>query len=200
MLQELEIKIGQGAKPGEGGQLPAPKVTVDIAAARGGTPGIELISPPPHHDTYSIEDLAQLIHDCKAARVRVIVKLVSSEGIGTIAVGVAKAGADVINVAGNTGGTGAAAVTSLKYAGRSAEIGVAEVHQALSVNGHPGQGGAALLRRPPDRRRRGRLRPARRRQLRVRHHRADDAQVRDGQELQHQVPGRSHHQPRGVRR
>ena len=135
MLQELEIKIGQGAKPGEGGQLPAPKVTVDIAAARGGTPGIELVSPPPHHDTYSIEDLAQLIHDCKAARVRVIVKLVSSEGIGTIAVGVAKAGADVINVAGNTGGTGAAAVTSLKYAGRSAEIGIAEVHQALVANG-----------------------------------------------------------------
>ncbi|MGU3409502.1 glutamate synthase-related protein [Microbacterium sp. M1A1_1b] len=135
MLQELEIKIGQGAKPGEGGQLPAPKVTVDIAAARGGTPGVELISPPPHHDTYSIEDLAQLIHDCKAARVRVIVKLVSSEGIGTIAVGVAKAGADVINVAGNTGGTGAAAVTSLKYAGRSSEIGVAEVHQALVANG-----------------------------------------------------------------
>ncbi|WP_336671630.1 glutamate synthase-related protein [Tsukamurella sp. USMM236] len=135
MLEELEIKIGQGAKPGEGGQLPGPKVTVDIAAARGGTPGIELISPPPHHDTYSIEDLAQLIHDCKAARVRVIVKLVSSEGIGTIAVGVAKAGADVINVAGNTGGTGAAAVTSLKYAGRSAEIGVAEVHQALVANG-----------------------------------------------------------------
>ncbi|MDF0530613.1 glutamate synthase-related protein [Tsukamurella sp. 8F] len=135
MLEELEIKIGQGAKPGEGGQLPAPKVTVDIAAARGGTPGIELISPPPHHDTYSIEDLAQLIHDCKAARVRVIVKLVSSEGIGTIAVGVAKAGADVINVAGNTGGTGAAAVTSLKYAGRSAEIGIAEVHQALVANG-----------------------------------------------------------------
>ncbi|WP_280467940.1 glutamate synthase-related protein [Nocardia cyriacigeorgica] len=135
MLRELEIKIGQGAKPGEGGQLPAPKVTVEIAAARGGTPGVELVSPPPHHDTYSIEDLAQLIHDCKAARVRVIVKLVSSEGIGTIAVGVAKAGADVINVAGNTGGTGAAAVTSLKYAGRSAEIGVAEVHQALCANG-----------------------------------------------------------------
>ncbi len=121
--------------PARVASCPRPKVTVDIAAARGGTPGIELISPPPHHDTYSIEDLAQLIHDCKAARVRVIVKLVSSEGIGTIAVGVAKAGADVINVAGNTGGTGAAAVTSLKYAGRSAEIGVAEVHQALSVNG-----------------------------------------------------------------
>ncbi|MGU3494970.1 glutamate synthase-related protein [Xanthobacteraceae bacterium A53D] len=134
-LQEIEIKIGQGAKPGEGGQLPAAKVTVEIAAARGGTPGVELVSPPPHHDTYSIEDLAQLIHDCKAARVRVIVKLVSSEGIGTIAVGVAKAGADVINVAGNTGGTGAAAVTSLKYTGRAAEIGVAEVHQALCANG-----------------------------------------------------------------
>jgi glutamate synthase (NADPH/NADH) large chain len=135
MLQELEIKIGQGAKPGEGGQLPAPKVTVEIAAARGGTPGVELVSPPPHHDTYSIEDLAQLIHDCKAARVRVIVKLVSSEGIGTIAVGVAKAGADVINVAGNTGGTGAASVASLRYAGRVAEIGLAEVHQALSAHG-----------------------------------------------------------------
>ena len=135
MLEELEIKIGQGAKPGEGGQLPAPKVTVEIAAARGGTPGVELVSPPPHHDTYSIEDLAQLIHDCKAARVRVIVKLVSSEGIGTIAVGVAKAGADVINVAGNTGGTGAASVTSLKYTGRAAEIGIAEVHQALCANG-----------------------------------------------------------------
>ena len=134
-LEELEIKIAQGAKPGEGGQLPGKKVTVEIAAARGGTPGVELISPPPHHDTYSIEDLAQLIHDAKAARVRVIVKLVSSEGIGTIAVGVAKAGADVINIAGNTGGTGAAAVTSLKNTGRAAEIGLAEVHQALSVNG-----------------------------------------------------------------
>lgn len=135
MLTELEIKIGQGAKPGEGGQLPAPKVTVEIAAARGGTPGVELVSPPPHHDTYSIEDLAQLIHDCQAARVRVIVKLVSSEGIGTIAVGVVKAGADVINVAGNTGGTGAASVTSLRYAGRVAEIGLAEVHQALCAHG-----------------------------------------------------------------
>ncbi len=134
-IQEIEIKIAQGAKPGEGGQLPAAKVSVEIAAARGGTPKVELISPPPHHDTYSIEDLGQLIHDAKAARVRVVVKLVSSEGIGTIAVGVAKAGADVINVAGNTGGTGAAAVTSLKNTGRSPEIGISEVHQALSVNG-----------------------------------------------------------------
>ena len=133
-LEEIEIKIGQGAKPGEGGQLPAAKVTVEIAAARGGTPGVELVSPPPHHDTYSIEDLGQLIHDAKAARVRVIVKLVSSEGIGTIAVGVAKAGADVINIAGSTGGTGAASVTSLKYTGRAAELGIAEVHQALCIN------------------------------------------------------------------
>ncbi|MEK6466531.1 glutamate synthase-related protein [Pseudonocardia alni] len=135
MLEQVEIKIAQGAKPGEGGQLPGAKVTVDIAAARGATPGVELVSPPPHHDTYSIEDLAQLIHDATAARVRVVVKLVSSEGIGTIAVGVAKAGAHVINVAGNTGGTGAANVTSLKFAGRSAELGVAEVHQALSAHG-----------------------------------------------------------------
>ncbi len=135
LLEEVEIKIAQGAKPGEGGQLPAKKVTVEIAAMRGGTPGVELVSPPPHHDTYSIEDLGQLIHDCKATRRRVIVKLVSSEGIGTIAVGVAKAGADVINVAGNTGGTGAAQVTSLKHTGRAAEIGLAEVHKALCENG-----------------------------------------------------------------
>jgi glutamate synthase (NADPH/NADH) large chain len=134
-IREIEIKIAQGAKPGEGGQLPAAKVSVEIAALRGGTPRVELVSPPPHHDTYSIEDLGQLIHDAKAARVKVGVKLVSSEGIGTIAVGVAKAGADVINVAGNTGGTGAAAVTSLKNSGRSPEIGIAEVHQALAVNG-----------------------------------------------------------------
>ncbi|MDD7986288.1 glutamate synthase-related protein [Lentisphaera marina] len=134
-LEQVEIKIAQGAKPGEGGQLPSFKVTVMIASSRGGTPQIELVSPPPHHDTYSIEDLGQLIHDCKASRAKVIVKLVSSEGIGTIAVGVAKAGADVINVAGNTGGTGAAAVTSLKNTGRSAELGIAEVHQALALNG-----------------------------------------------------------------
>ena len=134
-IEEIEIKIAQGAKPGEGGQLPAAKVSVEIASLRGGTPKVELVSPPPHHDTYSIEDLGQLIHDAKAARVKVVVKLVSSEGIGTIAVGVAKAGADVINVAGNTGGTGAAAVTSLKNTGRSPEIGIAEVHQALAANG-----------------------------------------------------------------
>lgn len=130
-LREIEIKLAQGAKPGEGGQLPSQKVTVEIASMRGGTPMVELVSPPPHHDTYSIEDLAQLIHDAHSARVKVIVKLVSSEGIGTIAIGVAKAGADIINVAGNSGGTGAAQVTSLKNTGRVPEIGIAEVHQAL---------------------------------------------------------------------
>ncbi|MGB1361034.1 MAG: glutamate synthase-related protein [Alphaproteobacteria bacterium] len=134
-LREIEIKLAQGAKPGEGGQLPAKKVTIEIASMRGGTPMVELVSPPPHHDTYSIEDLAQLIHDAHCARVKVIVKLVSSEGIGTIAVGVAKAGADVINIAGSTGGTGAAQVTSLKNAGRVAELGIVEVHQALCDTG-----------------------------------------------------------------
>ena len=197
-LEEIEIKIGQGAKPGEGGQLPAPKVNVEIAAARGGTPGVELISPPPHHDTYSIEDLGQLIHDAKAARVKVIVKLVSSEGIGTIAVGVAKAGADVINIAGNTGGTGAAAVTSLKYTGRAAELGIAEVHQALCANGirqkvmlrcsGAMQTGSDVVKAQLDGRR----------QLRVWYHCIDDAQVRYGQELQRQVSRRSNDQRRSV--
>ncbi len=138
-IREIEIKLAQGAKPGEGGQLPAQKVTVEIASMRGGTPMVELVSPPPHHDTYSIEDLAQLIHDAHCARVKVIVKLVSSEGIGTIAVGVAKAGADVINIAGGTGGTGAAQVTSLKNTGRAPELGIAEVHQALCDNGLRGK-------------------------------------------------------------
>ena len=108
------------------------------------------MSPPPHHDTYSIEDLAQLIHDWQAARVRVIVKLVSSEGIGTIAVGVAKAGADIINIAG-TGGTGAAQVTSLKNTGRAAEIGLAEVHPGAVPHRPAPEGDPALLGCPPDR-------------------------------------------------
>ena len=134
-LKEIEIKIAQGAKPGEGGQLPGAKVTLEIATLRGGVPTVELVSPPPHHDTYSIEDLSQLIHDAKAAGVKVGVKLVSSEGVGIIAVGVAKAGADVINIAGNSGGTGAASVTSVKHTGRIAEIGISQVHQALVANG-----------------------------------------------------------------
>jgi glutamate synthase (NADPH/NADH) large chain len=134
---EIEIKVAQGAKPGEGGQLPGFKVTEFIARLRHATPGVMLISPPPHHDIYSIEDLAQLIYDLKQInpRARVCVKLVSSAGIGTVAAGVAKAHADVILVAGNTGGTGASPQTSVKYAGTPWEMGLSEVNQVLTLNG-----------------------------------------------------------------
>ncbi|MEM7568853.1 MAG: glutamate synthase large subunit, partial [Pseudomonadota bacterium] len=135
--EELEIKIAQGAKPGEGGQLPGFKVTEMIARLRHSTPGVTLISPPPHHDIYSIEDLAQLIYDLKQInpRAKVCVKLVSAAGIGTIAAGVAKAHADVILISGNNGGTGASPQTSIKYAGTPWEMGLAEVNQVLTLNG-----------------------------------------------------------------
>jgi glutamate synthase (NADPH/NADH) large chain len=133
---EIEIKVAQGAKPGEGGQLPGFKVTEFIAKLRHATPGVTLISPPPHHDIYSIEDLAQLIYDLKQInpRARVCVKLVSSAGIGTVAAGVAKAHADVILVAGHVGGTGASPQTSIKYAGTPWEMGLSEVNQTLTLN------------------------------------------------------------------
>ncbi len=135
--EELEIKVAQGAKPGEGGQLPGFKVTEMIAKLRHSTPGVTLISPPPHHDIYSIEDLAQLIYDLKQInpRARVCVKLVSSAGIGTVAAGVAKAHADVILIAGHVGGTGASPQTSIKYAGTPWEMGLSEVNQVLTLNG-----------------------------------------------------------------
>ena len=135
--EELEIKVAQGAKPGEGGQLPGFKVTEFIAKLRHATPGVMLISPPPHHDIYSIEDLAQLIYDLKQInpRARVCVKLVSSAGIGTVAAGVAKAHADVILVAGHVGGTGASPQTSIKYAGTPWEMGLSETNQVLTLNG-----------------------------------------------------------------
>ncbi len=135
--EEIEIKVAQGAKPGEGGQLPGFKVTEFIARLRHSTPGVTLISPPPHHDIYSIEDLAQLIYDLKQInpRARVCVKLVSSAGIGTVAAGVAKAHADVILVSGNVGGTGASPLTSIKYAGTPWEMGLSEVNQVLTLNG-----------------------------------------------------------------
>ncbi|WP_294392495.1 glutamate synthase large subunit [uncultured Sphingomonas sp.] len=135
--EELEIKVAQGAKPGEGGQLPGFKVTEMIARLRHSTPGVTLISPPPHHDIYSIEDLAQLIYDLKQInpRARVCVKLVSSAGIGTVAAGVAKAHADAILVAGNVGGTGASPQTSVKFAGTPWEMGLSEVNQVLTLNG-----------------------------------------------------------------
>ncbi|RIJ23683.1 glutamate synthase large subunit [Henriciella barbarensis] len=134
--REIEIKIAQGAKPGEGGQLPGFKVTELIAKNRHATPGVTLISPPPHHDIYSIEDLAQLIYDLKQINpeCRVCVKLVAQSGVGTVAAGVAKAKADVILIAGGVGGTGASPQTSIKYAGLPWEMGLAEAHQVLSLN------------------------------------------------------------------
>ena len=134
--QELEIKVAQGAKPGEGGQLPGIKVNSIIAKLRHSTPGVTLISPPPHHDIYSIEDLAQLIYDLKQINpeARVCVKLVASTGIGTIAAGVAKAKADTILISGHGGGTGASPQSSIKHAGMPWEIGLSEVHQVLSMN------------------------------------------------------------------
>ena len=133
---ELQIKIAQGAKPGEGGELPGPKVDETIARIRYSTPGVGLISPPPHHDIYSIEDLAQLIHDLKNANpeARVSVKLVSEVGVGTVAAGVAKAHADHILVSGAEGGTGASPLTSIKHAGLPWELGIAETHQTLVLN------------------------------------------------------------------
>ncbi len=134
---EIQIKIGQGAKPGEGGQLMAAKVDAAIARARHSEPGVDLISPPPMHDIYSIEDLKQLIYELRQLKpdCRISVKLVSGENIGTIAVGVAKAGADVIHIAGHDGGTGAAALGSMKHAGLPWELGISEVHRALSSQG-----------------------------------------------------------------
>ena len=133
---EIEIKVAQGAKPGEGGQLPGGKVTDLIAKIRHSTKGVTLISPPPHHDIYSIEDLAQLIYDLKQInpRAKVCVKLVAQSGIGTVAAGVAKAKADTILISGHNGGTGASPQTSIKYAGLPWELGLSEVHQVLSLN------------------------------------------------------------------
>ena len=133
---EIQIKMAQGAKPGEGGQLPGIKVYPWVAEVRGSTPGVGLISPPPHHDIYSIEDLAELIHDLKNAnpRARINVKLVSEVGVGTIAAGVAKARADVIMVSGYDGGTGASPLGSIRHAGLPWELGLAETHQTLMLN------------------------------------------------------------------
>jgi glutamate synthase (ferredoxin) len=139
--EEIEIKVAQGAKPGEGGQLPGHKVSGLIARLRHAQPGVSLISPPPHHDIYSIEDLAQLIYDLKRVnpKAAVGVKLVSGCGVGTVAAGVAKAYADFIVIAGNTGGTGAAALSSIKYAGNPWELGLAEAQQVLMQSGMRGR-------------------------------------------------------------
>ncbi|NKB77506.1 MAG: glutamate synthase large subunit [Gammaproteobacteria bacterium] len=133
---DLQIKMAQGAKPGEGGQLPGHKVSKQIASVRHSTPGVGLISPPPHHDIYSIEDLAQLIHDLKNVNpsARISVKLVSEVGVGTVAAGVSKAHADHVTISGYDGGTGASPLTSIKHAGSPWEIGLAETHQTLVLN------------------------------------------------------------------
>ncbi|MGL4648686.1 MAG: glutamate synthase large subunit, partial [Caldilineaceae bacterium] len=135
--EELQIKMAQGSKPGEGGQLPGHKVTAEIAVLRHSTPGVPLISPPPHHDIYSIEDLAQLIYDLKTINptAKVSVKLVAQVGVGTIAAGVAKGFADVIHISGANGGTGASPLSSIKNAGLPWEIGLSETHQVLLANG-----------------------------------------------------------------
>lgn len=135
--EELQIKMAQGSKPGEGGQLPGHKVSDEIATLRHSTPGVALISPPPHHDIYSIEDLAQLIYDLKTVNptAKVSVKLVSELGVGTIAAGVAKGFADIIHLSGHSGGTGASPLSSIKNAGLPWEIGLAEIHQVLLANG-----------------------------------------------------------------
>jgi glutamate synthase domain-containing protein 2/glutamate synthase domain-containing protein 3 len=134
--QELQIKMAQGAKPGEGGQLPGHKVDKEIGRIRHSTPGVGLISPPPHHDIYSIEDLSQLIHDLKNANhhARISVKLVAEVGVGTVAAGVAKGKSDVVLISGHDGGTGASPLTSIKHAGAPWELGLAETHQVLVMN------------------------------------------------------------------
>jgi glutamate synthase (NADPH) large chain len=134
---DIQIKMAQGAKPGEGGQLPGHKVYPWIAKTRHSTPGVGLISPPPHHDIYSIEDLKQLIHDLKNANpaARIHVKLVAEVGVGTVAAGVSKAKADVVLISGHDGGTGASPLTSLKHAGGPWELGLAETQQTLLLNG-----------------------------------------------------------------
>src|SRR6202007_2611908 len=138
---DIQIKMAQGAKPGEGGQLPGGKVYPWIAEVRHSPPGVGLISPPPHHDIYSIEDLAQLIHDLKNANpvARISVKLVSEVGVGTVAAGVSKARADHVTIAGFEGGTGASPLTSLTHAGSPWEIGLAETQQTLVLNGLRGR-------------------------------------------------------------
>src|SRR5690606_30739488 len=137
---ELQLKMAQGSKPGEGGQLPGHKVSEEIARLRHTQPGVGLISPPPHHDIYSIEDLAQLIYDLKQVNgAEVSVKLVAEDGVGTIAAGCVKALADIIHVSGANGGTGASPLSSIKHAGMSWELGLADTQRALVDNGLRGR-------------------------------------------------------------
>ena len=192
----MQIKVAQGAKPGEGGQLPGHKVDATIAKVRHSTPGVGLISPPPHHDIYSIEDLAQLIYDLKNVNpaADVSVKLVSEVGVGTVAAGVAKARADHITISGYDGGTGASPLTSLKHAGSPWEMGLAETHQTLVLNGLRSRvalqvDGGLRTGRDVDHRR-----AARRRRVRLLDRAADRGRLHhDAQVPSQHLPGRRRH-------
>ena len=197
----MQIKVAQGAKPGEGGQLPGHKVDATIAKTRHSTPGVGLISPPPHHDIYSIEDLAQLIFDLKNVNpaADVSVKLVSEVGVGTVAAGVAKARADHITISGYDGGTGASPLTSLKHAGSPWEMGLAETHQTLVLNGLRSrvalQVDGGLQHRP----RRHHRRAARRRRVRLLDRAADRRRLHhDAQVPSQHLPGRRRHAGSGA--
>ena len=189
----MQIKMAQGAKPGEGGQLPGHKVDAVIAKVRHSTQGVGLISPPPHHDIYSIEDLKQLVYDLKNVNPQALVsvKLVSEVGVGTVAAGVAKCKADHVTISGFEGGTGASPLTSIKHAGSPWEIGLAETHQTLVLNGLRSRiavqvdGGVRTGRDVVDRR------AARRRRVRLRHRAADRRRLHhDAQVPSQHLPGR----------
>ena len=189
---ELQIKMAQGAKPGEGGQLPGHKVDETIARVRHSIPGVGLISPPPHHDIYSIEDLAQLIYDLKNVnpRARISVKLVAEVGVGTVAAGVAKAHADVVLISGDSGGTGASPLSSIKHAGAPWELGLAEAHQVLVMNDLRGRDTAADRRQAADRARRHDCGAAGRGGVRLLHRSAGgDGLHHDAQVPPEHVPG-----------
>ena len=192
----LQIKMAQGAKPGEGGQLPGHKVTEEIARLRHSTPGVSLISPPPHHDIYSIEDLAQLIHDLKCANraCMVSVKLVAEVGVGTVAAGVAKGNADVVLISGHDGGTGASPLSSIKHAGIPWELGLAETQQTLVLNGLRDRIVRADRRPDADRPRHGDRRAAGGRAVRLRHRGPGDAGLHPDAEVPPEhLPGRHRH-------
>jgi glutamate synthase (NADPH) large chain len=199
----MQIKMAQGAKPGEGGQLPGFKVDKTIASVRHSTPGVGLISPPPHHDIYSIEDLAQLIFDLKNVNPAgdVSVKLVSEVGVGTVAAGVSKARADHVTIAGYEGGTGASPLTSIKHAGSPWEIGLAETHQILVQNRLRGRIAVQVdggIRTGP---RRGDRRDPRRRRVRLRDRTADRHRLHhDAQVPSEHLPGRRRDAGPGVTR
>ena len=197
--EQLEIKIAQGSKPGEGGHLPGRKATAYIAALRRGQAGMAYISPPPHHDIYSIEDLAQLIADLRAVNptARIGVKLVASRGIGTIAAGVVKSGANYVHVAGHAGGTGASPLSSIKHAGVPWELGLAEVHQVL-LRARPARTrGAAHGRRPAHRPRHRHRSAAGRRGVRAGDRRPRRARLRHGSAVSPRHVSDGHRHPAG---